>query len=163
MRSERVSRKTGAARAAASDGDSAASDDGATSAGDVANGTATSVGAGAGGTGATEAAAACGDATPQQRLGSAGFSPPWPQSCVQHDSAFSSATAWPAAPQDADVPTTSRSAMLQLSSERFVTSGRLYVGHLTCNVRGPTCTSTAQKPRDPRPRRRIPSAGCPCG
>lgn len=73
MRSERVSRKTGAARAAARSGDSAMSDDAvANEAGDVSSVT-TCAGAGDGGAGATDAAAALAGATPQQRLGSAAF------------------------------------------------------------------------------------------
>ena len=128
----------GAARAAArSDGAAASASAGAAARdADAASSSATSVGAGDGGVGATEAAPACGDATPQQRLGSAAFR--CPQSCVQHESARSSAMLWVAAPYDAEVPTTSRSATLQRSSERFVTSSRLYVALLTCNVPGRT-------------------------
>jgi len=73
MRSERVSRKTGAARAAAGSEGCAASDDTAViEAGDVSN-VATCAGANDGGAGAMDAAAALAGATPQQRLGSEAF------------------------------------------------------------------------------------------
>jgi hypothetical protein len=64
-----------------------------------------------------------------------------------------------AAPYDAEVPTTSRSATLQRSSERFVTVGRLYVALLTCNVPDPACTTAAQRRPETSRRRAIPCAG----
>lgn len=76
MRSERVSRKTGAARAAARRGHAEASDDASAGEAGVARNAATRTGAGDGGAGATDAAVALDGATPQQRLGSAAFSGP---------------------------------------------------------------------------------------
>ena len=73
MRSERVSRKIGAARAAARSGESAASDDTAVIVAGAAINVASCTGAGDGAAGATDAAAALAGATPQQRLGSAAF------------------------------------------------------------------------------------------
>ena len=98
MRSERVTRKTGAARAAARSGDSAVSDTGAVIEAGAATNIATCVGAGDGAAGVTDAAVAFAGATPQQRLGSAAFTGWWPQSCAQHDIAFSSARLCRAAP-----------------------------------------------------------------
>lgn len=96
MRSERVSRKSGAARAAATSGASATSDDGAANDAGTSS-VATSVGAGEGAAGVTDVAVLSGE-TPQQRLGSTVLAGPCLQSCAQHDSAFSSARRCVAAP-----------------------------------------------------------------
>ena len=73
MRSERVTRKTGAARAAAESGDATASDEAVVIDAGAASTATTCDGAGDGTTGTTEVAAVLAGATPQQRLGSAAF------------------------------------------------------------------------------------------
>jgi hypothetical protein len=75
MRRARVRRKTGAARAAARSGDSAATHEMARSDGGAVSDIATSVGA-LGGAGVTDAVAAAAGATPQHRLGSTVFAGP---------------------------------------------------------------------------------------
>jgi len=73
MRSERVARKIGAARAAAGSGDAAASDEAGMIDAGAASTATTCDGAGDGATGTTDVAAVLAGATPQQRLGSAAF------------------------------------------------------------------------------------------
>ena len=73
MRSERVIRKTGPARAAAGSGDAVASDEAAVIDAGAERTATTCDGAADGATGTTDVAAVLAGATPQQRLGSAAF------------------------------------------------------------------------------------------